>query len=206
MKKLLLLALSAAVLPLTQSQAIRINVFVTDIDGLYLQPDGSTRVTDDYSLEWGTLDVSISEFESLTPSEQIAYILDIDNHFTSGQTIPFAANGEIDLGPAFDASLPAGMNFGEQLFTLVRNTTESELGLFAVPAISFWSLPGSELGSSDLFLEAGQPGTDPIALYGSVSGINGVLAAAPVPEPATYALIAGVMTLGLVAYRRRQKA
>ncbi|GHB97742.1 PEP-CTERM sorting domain-containing protein [Cerasicoccus arenae] len=186
-------------LPVAAIAAIDVNIYVSVPDGLYFESDGATRVDDSYTLDWGVLSISFADFTNLTPQEQIAYLADIDTNFTSLGSFQFNSDGTLEQEPAYRGDVPVGTSPGDQLYTLVKNALGTQLGLFTATGTAFWTMPASP-GEANLFLEAGTP----TALIGSTSGVNGILAD-QVPEPSTYAFLAGVMTLGLVAYRRRQK-
>ena len=60
--------------------------------------------------------------------------------------------------------------------------------------------------SAIVFKSLGKSGDDPIVELDNIALYNSAIAPTPVPEPATYAALAGVLALGFVAYRRRQAA
>ncbi|WP_309385462.1 PEP-CTERM sorting domain-containing protein [Cerasicoccus frondis] len=182
-----------------------INNIVGSGFGNYLQSDGATLVNADYQLQYGVFD--IDSYNALpdnlkTNFSSVSSLLSTD----ATQTKDFDASGGIfttdQFGSPFEpmAGDPTPTT-GDQIYILVYNTLNTdEFGLFTSTA---WLVPNTDIGDATLApTELQSTGT---ALVGSISGENGILANT-VPEPSTYALLAGVMTLGLVAYRRRQKA
>lgn len=198
-----LAVLSLALLATASHAAIEINVYVAPLDGRYLQPDGVTPVNSNYTLEIGVINgFTFQEFLAMTPQEQAqAAVTAVDTFVGFSGPFNFEANGNMDLLPAYFGARPGAV--GEQLYTKVVNAL-GEIGIFTADN-PFWQIGDDGSGGptplSQLFLDAGTP----YALVGSIDGIDGVLAN-QVPEPSTYAFIAGLATLGLVAYRRRQRA
>lgn len=183
--------------------AIEVEVFVSSDDGLYLQSNGVTPTNQTYTLDAGYIPgFDLNTFMNATPQEKQTMRNSAYNDFVSFAG-PFNFEdilGNLTEDPAYLGTRPAAI--GTQLYTLVQNALTGEVGIFTVEN-AFWEI-GDDSGvtpKSSLFLQVGTP----IAVIGSVDGINGVLAGA-VPEPSTYAFIAGLLTLGLVAYRRRQRA
>lgn len=187
----------------TAQAAISINVIGRDTDsGFFLNESGGS-LDANYTLSFGIFDRAT--YNSLPPEQQTNF--DVTSALlstNSEQTLTFSSDGTIlnAQPPANQYNLPiaGGGTTGDVLYVLVYNTLNTnEWGLFT-SVIPTWVLPSDGLGSSTL-----SPITATEALVGTVSG-NNVLLSNTVPEPSTYALLAGVMTLGLVAYRRRQKA
>lgn len=199
LSKALALTSCSALLFTGAQAAIEIDVYVSADDGFYYQPNSIVPVDSTYELTVGIINgFTFAEYVAMTPQEQADAMVTAYNTFVA-VTAPtaFDNNGEMTLNPAYLGPRPAEV--GAQLYTLVQNAL-GEIGIFTVDE-EFWQI-GNDSDStplSQLFLEVGTP----VAIIGSVDGINGVLAA-QVPEPSTYAFMAGLMTLGLVAYRRRR--
>lgn len=172
--------------------------------GRYLQPDGVTPVNGSYEIAFGVLDRAA--FDNLTPQQKLDFsVVSGLLSYNANQTFTFDSNGLIFQGRDYGSGAqPLAGNptpsQGDDLYTLVYNTIDTAIfGLFG--GIDLWQVP-TDLGSELLIPSELNPGD---ALVGSLSGSNAVLANT-VPEPSTYALVAGMLTLGLVAYRRRQRA
>ncbi|MGE9296443.1 MAG: PEP-CTERM sorting domain-containing protein, partial [Puniceicoccales bacterium] len=158
-----------------------------------------------FVLQFGTFD--IAAFNNLTPEQQMDFtIVSALLNTNVAQTVEFDANGEIFAVPAATLPLPLAGNAttGDQLYTLVYSTVDNnQFGVFtATPTATVWQVP-PDLSvttlTNSVFAASGT------AIVGSFDGNNALLINA-VPEPSTYALLAGGMALALVAYRRRRVA
>ena len=197
--------LLATVCAYSATAAITVNVIASSVasSGQYQTPTGGLIDTS-YELQWGIFDRAA--YDALPEAQKTDFSV-VSGLLSSNQTLTADASGNIlstsAPGNSFNLPLAGGATGGEQLYTLVYNTLDTNIfGLFTSTS-NFWKVPTNEPGTSILtnssFATTGE------ALVGSFEGSNALLANT-VPEPSTYALLAGVMTLGLVAYRRRQKA
>jgi len=201
MKKLI--AIASVLATASISQAAFLNILATPAQGgTYLLPGGGD-LNPDFNLDWGIFD--LDAFNALTPEEQADFTV-VNGLFQGNGAIGYddVEQGFSLTGSQIDLAEIAGQpSTGTQLYTLVWNTTLTEqFGLFTADAAS-WTVPASNdfgiinLANSDF------PTSGEALIPGSgFDGSNGLV----VPEPSTYALIAGVLALGLVAYRRRRAA
>lgn len=204
MKIIALVTLIAA--PMSSYAAIDLPVFAevpgSAGDGVYLNPDLSS-VNETYTLQLGFMDMTLNDINGLDSSARSAYLGDLDTHFSSFAEFNFTVNGLLlgDSNSTYNGSIPTGASAGDRVYTYVTDALNTVHGLFTSDnGGAAWTLP-NDPGNRAIFLTAGTPQ----ALIGSIDdGANGVLQV--VPEPSTYAFAAGLMTLGLVAYRRRQRA
>jgi len=205
MNKLTFTALAAALAFSQAHAAFTIRVISNDAFGRYLEPDGVTNVNENYEVQFGVFDRVA--FDNLDPAQKMDFATVSSLLSTNAnQTFSFDSNGDMSVtgeyGQPTDPDL-AGTptpSAGDDLYVLVYNTLNNAVfGLYG--GLTDWEVPVDLQNTNLLTVDLGASN----ALVGSLSGNNAVLANT-VPEPSTYAFVAGLMTLGLVAYRRRQRA
>jgi hypothetical protein len=113
-------------------------------------------------------------------------------------------SGSFTINPAGNgAGIGSQTNiFGESLFVWFFDTTnmpvlilDQEFGLFSSSSLE-WTAKGDSVSDfNSLVIE-----DIDIVEYGSI--VNGGVSLAPVPEPSTYALFAGVLAFGYIVIRR----
>jgi hypothetical protein len=203
MKKLLLVSL-LGVAVLARAQTVTLDFTLGTLTGA----NGSTPIADGMLIQLIAAPTTAA-FAAPTPTT-----------FTSGSEIVLWSgavdssllgfSGSMDIAPApiSSATLPAGWVFLIQWFPTLSSSAltpgnGTPYGQYSTLNDASWVAPaaGGNVAFSYLNVLSG---------LGSASNSLGVAslstAAAAVPEPATYAAIAGMMALGAVAYRRRQQA
>ncbi|WP_309397403.1 PEP-CTERM sorting domain-containing protein [Cerasicoccus maritimus] len=211
-KSLTFLALFAACSSL--QAAFTISISLNDFFGKYYQNESSGTLTSDYSFSFSTV-FDLDTFNSLTEAQKSDFAT-VSALFSTdaSQTTAFGTNtgsspipeDNILAQPLNTYTTLAGDSTpteGDQIYVLVYNSLMNNWGLFTD---TNWQVPATNDSIPDNYtINNFSLSTSGTALVGSINGVNGILITA-VPEPSTYAFMAGLMTLGLVAYRRRQKA
>jgi hypothetical protein len=203
MKSLITKIIAAVALPSAAFAINTYNVF-TDVSGAiqFFQPGGSQEITSSYSFEVGVFGAGTN----FTDATSVA------SNFTSfGAATSWDANlidtgvGGASLSFSFDelSGYPAGITAGSTLSIWVYDSkapvATSDWMILSNPSWVVQPLAaGAAVDSRDYTITDGGL----VVRLGNVSGNNFVLA--PVPEPSSFAALAGFAVLGLAASRRRR--
>ncbi|MEZ0215522.1 MAG: autotransporter-associated beta strand repeat-containing protein [Rariglobus sp.] len=134
--------------------------------------------------------------------------LDADNNVRLNGGSLFAGTFANTLG-TLDLDASSSISFGTGGTLSFANSASQNWGAFALSVGgTFVSGESIRFGSDETGLSSGQLSLITIAGFESIainsSGFITATAGSPVPEPATYALLAGLGILGFAAYRRRR--
>jgi len=152
---------------------------LSPIAGEFRLSDGTSTVTSGSLIRFGTMSVSdFTGFTTIGQFESVFTELSTGAFTIGGDATGSIATGTIGEGVSLFAIAYNGLTVG--------NVESAVISLGSTP--SFGPLAGSPATST--------------ALYGSNSGSN--INFAPVPEPSTYAALAGLFALSFVMVRRRR--
>lgn len=178
----------------------------TDASGTiqFFNPDGLTKLGGSFVVEVGIF-ASTPDFSNTTtlPTFTSLGITAWDPNIIA----PGVGGASLSLSFDSTAGYPPTVNAGAQIYAWVYNS-KSVVGSssWAVITNSSWVLPAIPAGASVSTLDwtITDPGTQ--VRFGTLVGDKITLSTAVViPEPSTYALILGALTLGIVGVRRWRK-
>ncbi len=203
MKKLLIISLLFGLASLARAQTVTLAFNV----GILTNANGTTPIAD------GSL------IQLIAAPTKTGFMAPTPTTFTSGSEIllwtgafdsttsfpPAAGDMVIAPGPISSSTLPAGYALMIQWFPTLSSAASTPgystpYGQYSTNNDATWLVPAS--GSSLVYT------FNTVSAGGSASNSLGMasLTTTAIPEPSTYAGIAGVLALGFAAYRRRQKA
>lgn len=135
-------------------------------------------------------------------------------NFDTGKLETYYSNTWHDLGVSaldpstlyqfsivFNGESTSGVNYGDYSV----NFDSADLWLNGSLVADDFGINGIDGVSAIVFKSQGKSGDDLIVELDNIALYDSAIAPTPVPEPATYAALAGVLALGFVAYRRRAK-
>lgn len=169
---------------------VSVNIVSNDSTGLYLTSSLGSMAN--FAYEYGYLDENAYDSLGLNQLD----FNSVDNIFNTIGSGLFNADGTI-FSTGNSVTIPAveepqvGSNLYMWVFDSSDPSTSSEWGLFGS---SNWLMP-PDLASVSLTSNL----IDNV-VFGDVSGNNFITS--PVPEPSTYALLAGILSIGYVVVRR----
>jgi len=201
-----------AALALAPAGLFAVNTYNIFSDGTvqFFQPGGSTKITASYSFEVGVFATG-TVFNSASAAQVAA---NFTSFTASTSWVPDFFGDSSNVGaaivsPSFDEATlyPAGTS-GKQLAIWIYDTkTPSATTDWIIVTNPSWIATAQVFGSSVAAADYNVSDAGTVLLYGSSLDLTkGVTALAPsaVPEPSTYAALAGVAVLGLAALRRRR--
>lgn len=197
--KVIIIASSAVVLS-NAASAISVNIIANSASGRYLSSSEATLPTGSV-VKYGVLDVSAYNALSASQKQNFAAVSGVFSEL--GETAVNSSGDVVSTGNIHN--LPEnGVGFSEQLYTWVFNSgtpgSATEWGIFTSSSTN-WGTGTDNIGTSTLSTSFETMS----AVVGTInSGSTDTYSLQAVPEPSTYAAIAGFAVLGVVALRRRR--
>ncbi len=175
----------------------------TDASGTIQFSDNSTLLTNSYSVEVGVFATvpnfanlsALPSFTSLSTGTWDANILGAGK---GGASLPLFA----DSATGYAAGSAAGMQVYAWVFNSKTVAASSHWSIITNPS---WLLPTIPDGAANADVQWTITDAGTSYMVGDLIG-NSVVLESAIPEPATYAAILGLVTLGLVGYRRFRRS
>ena len=193
--KLAKLILSSCLVAGAVNAAVTVNILSNSSFGFY-QDSGAAALGDGSLLRYGTFDEA--GYDLLSTAQRADYAT-VDALFTELGTVSASGGDFFSTGNSYTFPV-SGISTGDKLYTWVFNTSDASVA-------TEWGIFSS---SNSLWNVATDPGTTTLSnnnidnfVVGSAGAGTNVLLSA-VPEPSTYAAIAGFLALGVAMVRRRR--
>jgi hypothetical protein len=198
MKTIKLLKITSILLLATMLKAeVGINVIATSGSGRYLDSTASA-LSDGALLRFGAL--NITSYNALSSGDKQDYS-SVNSLFTELGTVTASGGSFLSVGQNTYTLPASGVNAGDKLYVWVFNaavaTSATEWGIFSSSNVQ-WNMP-SDPNTNTLSTAT----LDNVIAGGSTGSGPTEYTLAAIPEPSTYALIFGGLSLAWVALRRR---